>query len=89
VENGVAKSTACAVSVSLLTKRFGTLAAVDRISLNVPQGAIFGLLGSNGAGKTTVIKILTTLIAPTSGTAEVAGLDVVRKPEAVRRPTAS
>ena len=76
---------ASAVAVSALTKCFGTLTAVDHISLDVPQAAIFGLLGSNGAGKTTVIKMLTTLIAPTSGSAAVAGLDVVRNPQAVRR----
>jgi len=76
---------AYAVSTDLLTKRFGTLTAVDRVSLLVPQRAIFGLLGTNGAGKTTVIKMLTTLLAPTEGNAEVVGLDVVKEPEAVRR----
>ena len=80
-----ARPAASAVAVSALTKRFGPLTAVDHISLDVPQRAIFGLLGSNGAGKTTVIKMLTTLITPSSGSAAVAGLDVVRNPQAVRR----
>ena len=61
------------------------VAAVDGLTFSVPVGHIFGLLGPNGAGKTTTLKILTTLIRPTSGTAEVAGVDVVRDPLAVRQ----
>ena len=59
--------------------------AVDGLSFSVQTGHIFGLLGPNGAGKTTTLKILTTLLRPTSGTARVAGLDVVRDPLGVRR----
>jgi ABC-2 type transport system ATP-binding protein len=68
-----------------LTRRFGTLAAVDGLDLTVASGEVFGLLGSNGAGKTTTIRMLTTLLPPTSGTAIVAGHDVLRDPQAVRR----
>ena len=68
-----------------LTRRFGTLIAVDSLTLSVDSGEVFGLLGPNGAGKTTVIKMLTTLLPPTSGTASVAGADIVKHPLAVRR----
>jgi ABC-2 type transport system ATP-binding protein len=59
--------------------------ALDGLSFTVPRGHIFGLLGPNGAGKTTTLRILTTLIRPTAGSAEVAGVDVVRDPLGVRR----
>ena len=81
----VRTSASLAVRTELLTKRFAALTAVDRLSLSVSPGTIFGLLGTNGAGKTTVIKMLTTLLAPTEGIAEVVGLDVVKEPKAVRR----
>src|SRR5258706_16220765 len=56
-----------------LTKRFGDLVAVDGIDLDVHEGEVFGFLGPNGAGKTTTLRLLCALVAPTSGTAEVAG----------------
>jgi ABC-2 type transport system ATP-binding protein len=62
-----------------------TLVALDNVNLEVYQGELFGLLGPNGAGKTTLIKILTTLLAPTGGTAYVAGYDVVKQADQVRR----
>ena len=68
-----------------LTRRFGRLSAVDGLSLSVEAGEVFGLLGPNGAGKSTVIKMLTTLLPPTSGTAQVAGFDIVRQAARVRR----
>jgi ABC-2 type transport system ATP-binding protein len=68
-----------------LTRRFGALTAVDDVSFAVAAGEIFGLIGSNGAGKSTVIKMLTTLLSPTSGTARVAGFDIAREPTEVRR----
>ncbi|HTQ75938.1 MAG TPA: ATP-binding cassette domain-containing protein [Burkholderiales bacterium] len=74
-----------AVVLTGLSRRFKSLTAVDELSFAVKPGSIFGLLGSNGAGKTTVIKMLTTLLPPTLGTAAVAGFDVVREPEEVRR----
>ncbi len=74
-----------AIETSALTRRFGSFTAVDRIDLTVPQQNIFGLLGPNGAGKSTAIKMLTTLLQPSSGTARVAGFDIVRAPVEVRR----
>jgi ABC-2 type transport system ATP-binding protein len=68
-----------------LTRRFGALTAVDALTLSVEAGEVFGLLGPNGAGKSTVIKMLTTLLPPTSGTATIAGLDIVRQSAMVRR----
>jgi ABC-2 type transport system ATP-binding protein len=68
-----------------LTRRFGALVAVDSMSISVEQGEIFGLLGPNGAGKTTAIKMLTTLLPPTSGTAYLAGFDIIRNASRVRR----
>jgi ABC-2 type transport system ATP-binding protein len=68
-----------------LTRRFGDLIAVNALNIQVQAGQIFGLLGSNGAGKTTVIKMLTTLLPPTAGTATVAGFDIRRQAPRVRR----
>ena len=67
-----------------LTRRFGSLTAVDNLNLAVAEGEVFGLLGPNGAGKTTVIKMLTTLLPPTAGTATVAGFDIRLRPAQVR-----
>jgi ABC-2 type transport system ATP-binding protein len=72
------------VVVEDLVKRFGTFTAVDRISLTVQRGEVFGFLGPNGAGKSTTIRILCGLLRPTSGRALVAGHDVAREPERVR-----
>jgi len=74
-----------AVETFELTRRFGAHVAVDHVTLAVPPGAIFGLLGPNGAGKSTTLKMLTTLLEPTTGTARVAGCDIVRDPQEVRR----
>ncbi|MEM4729376.1 MAG: ATP-binding cassette domain-containing protein [Thermoplasmata archaeon] len=68
-----------------LTRTFGRIRAVDALDLNIERGEIFGLLGPNGAGKTTTIGMLCTIIKPTSGTASVAGHDIVRDPAGVRR----
>ncbi len=67
-----------------LTKRFGTLVAVDHVSFSVEKGEIFGFLGPNGAGKTTTINMLTTLLNPTEGSAKVGGLDVEKQDGKVR-----
>ncbi len=74
-----------AIETFALTRRFGSFTAVDSLSLAVEPGTIFGLLGPNGAGKSTTIKMLTTLLAPSSGTARVAGYDVIESPVEVRR----
>lgn len=73
------------VHVDQLTRVFGTFTAVDRVSFDVTRGEIFGFLGPNGAGKTTTIKMLTGLLRPTSGTGTVAGYDVNREPDAIKR----
>ncbi|MDT0186177.1 ATP-binding cassette domain-containing protein [Microbacterium sp. ARD31] len=68
-----------------LVKEFGGTRAVDGVSFAVPRGSVLGLLGPNGAGKTTTVRMMTTLTRPTSGTARVAGHDVLEDPAAVRR----
>ncbi len=68
-----------------LVKRFGEKTAVDGVSFSVEPGTVLGLLGPNGAGKTTTVRMMTTLSTPTSGTARVAGYDVVAEPDLVRR----
>jgi ABC-2 type transport system ATP-binding protein len=74
-----------AIDVRDLTRRFGSFVAVDHISFGVRRGEIFGFLGSNGAGKSTTIRMLCGLLRPTSGTALVGGVDVARDPEGVKR----
>ena len=74
-----------AIHVRDLTRRFGGFTAVDRVTFDVGTGEVFGFLGANGAGKTTAIKMLIGLLAPTSGTAMVAGFDVATQAEEVRR----
>ena len=74
-----------AVEALNLVKHFGDTVAVDDVSFVVPQGSVLGLLGPNGAGKTTTVRMMTTLSRPTSGTARVAGHDVLTEPDAVRR----
>jgi ABC-2 type transport system ATP-binding protein len=74
-----------AVEVRDLVKRFGSFTAVDRVSFKVEAGEVFGLLGSNGAGKSTVIRMLCGLLTPTSGSASVLGFDVGRRAEDVKR----
>jgi daunorubicin resistance ABC transporter ATP-binding subunit len=68
-----------------LRKRFGATQALDGVSLSAEAGTVLGVLGPNGAGKTTTVRALTTLMIPDEGTARVAGIDVVRSPDAVRR----
>jgi ABC-2 type transport system ATP-binding protein len=73
-----------AISASCLTRRFGAFTAVDRVSFEVERGEIFGYLGANGAGKSTTIRMLIGLLAPSGGEARVAGHDVAASPEAVK-----
>ena len=74
-----------AIEVRALRKDFGSLVAVNEVSFEVADGENFALLGPNGAGKSTLIRLLTTLLSPTAGSARVAGHDVHRDPDAVRR----
>ncbi len=74
-----------AIRVDALTRVFDGFTAVDSVSFQVATGELFGLLGPNGAGKTTTVNMLSTLLAPTSGFASVAGHDVVREKDSVRR----
>ena len=74
-----------AIHAEGLSKRFGDVYALQDLNLTVPRGSVLGLLGPNGAGKTTTVRILTTLLRPDTGQAQVAGLDVVRQPAAVRQ----
>jgi ABC-2 type transport system ATP-binding protein len=76
---------AVAIEARELTRRFGSFTAVDHISFDVGAGEVFGFLGANGAGKTTAIRILTGLLAPTSGSARVAGHDVYSESESIKR----
>ncbi|MER6312756.1 ATP-binding cassette domain-containing protein [Streptomyces sp. NPDC001581] len=68
-----------------LVKTFGDVRALDGVDLDVPEGTVLGLLGPNGAGKTTTVRVLTTLLRPDSGKAVVAGIDVLKHPNEVRR----
>ncbi|MGW2931593.1 ATP-binding cassette domain-containing protein [Streptomyces sp. NPDC055722] len=78
-------TTTYAVLSEGLEKRFGTVHAVRGLDLAVARGTVCGLLGPNGAGKTTAVRLLTTLLRPDAGSARIAGHDLVREPEAVRR----
>ena len=73
------------IETDQLTKTFGRFTAVDHISFEVNQGEIFGFLGANGAGKTTAIRMLCGLLEPTSGTARVAGFDVYKESDRIKR----
>ena len=73
-----------AVVVDALTRRFGNVLAVDHASFTIHAGALFGILGPNGSGKTTTIRMLCGLLAPTSGSATVAGIDVGTDPDGVK-----
>jgi len=74
-----------AIQVEQLTRKFKTLTAVDRVSFQVNAGEVFGFLGPNGAGKTTTVKMLCTLLRPSSGTARVAGFDIESQQTRVRK----
>ena len=73
-----------AIRVEDLAKHFGDVKAIDGVSFEVPRGTIFGLLGPNGSGKTTTVRVLATILRPDRGRAEVMGYDVVRQPDEVR-----
>ncbi|MDQ2738681.1 MAG: ATP-binding cassette domain-containing protein [Actinomycetota bacterium] len=80
------KSTGISVSVESLVKTFkGSIRALDGVSFEIPTGTVLGLLGPNGAGKTTAVRVLTTLLRPDSGSAHVAGVDVLANPGEARK----
>ena len=76
---------AAAIEVDRLSRTFGRFKAVDEMSFEVRRGEVFGFLGSNGAGKSTTIRMLCGLLRPTSGSASVGGIDVSADPEGVKR----
>jgi ABC-type multidrug transport system ATPase subunit len=76
---------ASVIQVEQLTRRFGAMTAVDRVSMEIREGDIYGFLGPNGSGKTTLIRMLCGLLHPTSGTGTVLGHDLVRESEAIKR----
>ncbi|HLV00418.1 MAG TPA: ABC transporter ATP-binding protein [Acidobacteriota bacterium] len=78
------KSSLDFVSLNDLTRTFGDITAVDALTLKIPQGVIFGLVGPDGAGKTTTLRMLAGLLSPTAGTASVAGCDVARETQRVK-----
>ena len=73
-----------AIEVESLTKKFGSLIALDRLSLEVPKGELFALVGPDGAGKTTTMRLLCGIMDPTSGDAKVAGYSILREPERIK-----
>jgi len=83
--NILANSSSDPIVAQNLVRYFGDVKAVDGIDITVKTGEIFGFLGPNGAGKSTAVRMLTTLLRPTSGTATVAGFDVAKHPDEVRR----
>lgn len=85
IDNNPEGGAANAVTVRGLVKHFGDTKALDGVDLDVREGTVLGVLGPNGAGKTTLVRCLSTLIVPDSGTATVAGYDVVRQPRQLRR----
>src|SRR6185503_778368 len=79
-----ASTASLAVQTVGLRKEYGAIVAVENLDLTINRGEVFGMLGPNGSGKTTTIRMLCGLVRPTRGSAQVVGLDVVANPEAVR-----
>ena len=73
------------IEIKNLTKKYGQFTALDNLNLAIDAGVVFGFVGSNGAGKSTTFSILSTLLAPTKGEAYVNGVNVIEKPEEVRK----
>jgi len=77
-------TTAAVISINQLTKKFGDITAIDNLTLDIAPGEIFGLVGPDGAGKTTTIRILAAIMTPTAGGATVAGYDTIKQGEAIK-----
>ncbi|MBS4198777.1 ABC transporter ATP-binding protein [Bacillus sp. FJAT-49732] len=73
------------IEINGLTKKYGSFTALDSLTINIDKGIVFGVVGHNGAGKSTAFSILATLLSPTSGTAEINGASVTKEPEKVRK----
>ena len=73
------------IELNALTKKYGDYTAVDDLNLLVEKGEIFGFIGPNGAGKTTTIKMIGGILAPSSGSVKVAGIDIQKEPEKAKR----
>ena len=73
------------IEIKSLTKTYGRLTAVDNLSLSIPAGEIFGFIGPNGAGKTTTISMIAGLLAPTSGSVEICGIDMLKNPKQAKQ----
>ena len=78
-------SRAIAISATGLTRKFGSLIAVNEVDLEIPAGTIYGFLGPNGSGKSTTIRMLCGLLTPSAGTATVMGMDTVKESEALKQ----
>ena len=74
-----------AIETNGLTRTFGDIKAVDQLTLRVDEGEMFGLVGPDGSGKTTAIRMLCGILAPTSGTATVLGKDIIRQPDLIKK----
>jgi len=74
-----------AISINNLSKHYGNVTALDNVSLSVERGELFGLIGPDGAGKTSLLRILATMLLPTSGTAQLEGNDVVKQYTKIRK----
>ncbi len=83
-ERSPSETPSLAIETTGLTKRYGDVTAVEDLDLSVPRGAVYGFLGPNGSGKTTTMRILTSLTRPTSGSARVAGVDVADRSDLIR-----
>ncbi len=84
LNNSQSGGTSVSISIQGLSKNFGEIVALDDVSLDIPRGIVYGLLGPSGAGKTTLVRILSTILKPTRESATVDRHDVLKEPQTVR-----